>query len=86
MIYSTWLSASLPLEPFKFIATTKSGTFDLGRDSDIVTKEIRKGAKRLQPSRHEPEDAPSFTRRLQDGAGPLPDPLSRRLEYPPVQE
>jgi len=51
-----------------------------------VIKEIRKRTKRPQPSRDEPEDASSFTRRLKNGAGPLSDPLSRRLEYPPMQE
>jgi len=54
------------------------------RDSDIVT--LGREQKRLQPSRDEPEDAPSFTRRLKNSARPLPNPFSRRLEYPPIQE
>jgi len=55
-------------------------------NSDIVIKRIRKRTKKPQPSRDEPEDAPSFTRRLKNSARPLSDPLSRRLEYPPIQE
>lgn len=39
-----------------------------------------------QPSRDEPEDAPSFAWRLKNGAWPLPDPLPRRLKYPPIQD
>lgn len=88
-IYSTWLSALLFLELSKFIAITKDDIFDytfsdLDRDSDIVT--LGREQKRLQPSRDEPEDAPSFTRRLKNSARSLPNPFSRRLEYPPIQE
>jgi len=47
----------------------------------------KKKARNLQlPPRDEPEDASSFTRRLKNSTGPLPDPFSRRLKYLPVQE